>query len=39
MIYGDSSFQELFRMESDPEMRLGSSWGQVHALFWFITHY
>ena len=27
MIYGHSAFQELFRMESDPEMRFGSSLG------------
>jgi hypothetical protein len=33
MIYGHSAFQKLFRMESDPEMRFGSSWGQVDALF------
>jgi hypothetical protein len=26
MIYKYSAFQELFRMESGPEMRFGSSW-------------
>ena len=33
MIYGHSAFQKLFRMESGLEMRFGSSWGQVDALF------
>jgi len=27
MIYRHSAFQELFQMESDPEMRFDSSWG------------
>ena len=33
IIYGHSAFQELFRMESEPEMLFGIGQGKVDALF------
>ena len=33
MIYIHSAFQELFRMEADPEMQPGSSWGSSRRIF------